>query len=51
MKYNLFKRLELWRQTAGQFEDYLKVIDSSIEIVEKEIEKKDSEFTIVYWVF
>ncbi len=51
IKYNLFKRLELWRQTAGQFKDYLQVIDSSIELVTKEIEKKDSEITIVYWVF
>ena len=51
VKYNLFKRLELWRQTAEQFKDYLKIVDSSIEIITKEIEKKDAEITIVYWVF
>jgi len=51
VKYNLFKRLELWHQTAEQVEEYLKVVELSIEIVNKEIQTKEDEFTIVYWVF
>ena len=51
VKYNLFKRMELWEQTAEQIERYLKVVESSIEIVSEEIKIKDAEITIVYWVF
>ncbi|MDG2371745.1 MAG: hypothetical protein P8L83_03940 [Flavobacteriaceae bacterium] len=51
VKYNLFKRIELWQQTAEQIEEYLKVVESSIQLVTKEIQKKDDEITIVYWVF
>tara|TARA_B110000495_G_C22965224_1_gene566032 strand:+ start:149 stop:1054 length:906 start_codon:yes stop_codon:yes gene_type:complete len=51
VKYNLFKRMELWEQTAEQIERYLKVVESSIELVSKEIKIKDAEITIVYWVF
>jgi len=51
VKYNLFKRMELWEQTAEQIERYLKVVDSSIELVSEEIKIKDAEITIVYWVF
>ena len=51
VKYNLFKRMELWEQTAEQIERYLKVVESSIELVSEEIKIKDAEITIVYWVF
>ena len=51
VKYNLFKRMELWEQTAEQIERYLKVVESSIQLVKKEIQTKEDEITIVYWVF
>lgn len=43
--------MELWEQTAEQIERYLKVVESSIELVSEEIKIKDAEITIVYWVF
>tara|TARA_B100000686_G_C16798584_1_gene984241 strand:- start:2798 stop:3727 length:930 start_codon:yes stop_codon:yes gene_type:complete len=51
VKYNLFKRIELWQQILEQMKSYMNVVDSSINIVQKEIDIKDSEITIVYWVF
>ena len=51
VKYNIFKRIELWDQTIGQIKEYLDLVNKSIDILQKEIEQKESEFTIIYWVF
>ena len=51
VKYNIFKRIELWDQTIDQIKEYLEIVDKSIAILEKEIKTKDEEITIVYWVF
>ena len=51
VKYNLFKRIELWEQIVGQLNVYLKTIETSVKRINEEIEEKDGEFTIVYWVF
>ena len=51
MKYNIFKRIELWDQTIEQIKEYLNLVAKSIATLENEIKTKDEEFTIIYWVF
>jgi hypothetical protein len=51
VKYGLFKRIELWQQIVEQLKGYINTIDASINRINEEIEIKDGEFTIVYWVF
>ena len=51
MKYNIFKRIELWDQTIEQIGEYLKLVDKSISTLQDEIKTKDEEIEIIYWVF
>ena len=51
VKYNIFKRIELWDQTIEQIGEYLKLVDKSISTLQDEIKTKDEEIEIIYWVF
>ena len=51
VKYNIFKRIELWDQTIEQIKEYLNLVDTSIATLQKEIKTKDEEIEIIYWVF
>jgi len=51
IKYNLYKRIELWRQIRSQLEEYDSNIQNNIKFLNKEIEEIESEITIVWWWF
>tara|TARA_B100000767_G_scaffold113854_1_gene108643 strand:- start:11791 stop:12702 length:912 start_codon:yes stop_codon:yes gene_type:complete len=51
IKYNLFKRIELWLQIREQLDDYDANIQENIKVLNKVIEEKDSEITIIWWWF
>ena len=51
IKYNLFKRLELWEQIKEQLEEYTQVLDNSTALLDSVIQVKDDEIEIIWWVF
>ena len=51
IKYNLFKRIQLWIQIREQLGDYDANIQENIKVLNKVIEEKESEITIVWWWF
>ena len=51
IKYNLFKRIELWLQIRDQLGDYDTNIQENIKVLNKVIEEIESEITIVWWWF
>ena len=51
MKYNLFKRLDLWKnEISYQLEGYVSVLDESIQMLDSVIKDKDEEIEIIWWV-
>jgi hypothetical protein len=51
IKYNLFKRIQLWIQIREQLGDYDVNIQENIKVLNKVIAEKESEITIVWWWF
>ena len=51
LKYNLFKRLNLWTQVSEQLVDYDVTLTKSIKKLDSVIKLKDDEFTIIWWWF
>ena len=51
IKYNLFKRIQLWIQIREQLGDYDVNIQENIKVLNKVIEEIESEITIVWWWF
>ena len=51
LKYNLFKRLNLWTQVSEQLVDYDVTLTKSIRKLDSVIKVKDDEFTIIWWWF
>ena len=51
IKYNLFKRIQLWIQIREQLGDYDTNIQENIKVLNNVIEEKESEITIVWWWF
>jgi len=51
LKYNLFKRLNLWTQVSEQLVDYEVTLTKSIKKLDSVIKLKDDEFTIIWWWF
>ena len=51
IKYNLFKRIQLWIQIREQLGDYDANIQENIKVLNKVIEEIESEITIVWWWF
>ena len=51
MKYNLFKRLDLWNnEITYQLEQYVNVLDESLQMLDSVIKDKDEEIEIIWWV-
>lgn len=51
VKYNLFKRLDLWNnEITFQLEQYVNVLDESIKLLDSVITEKDEEIEIIWWV-
>ena len=51
LKYNLFKRLNLWTQVSEQLVDYDITLTKSIRKLDSVIKLKDDEITIIWWWF
>ena len=51
LKYNLFKRLNLWTQVSEQLVEYDITLTKSIKKLDSVIKVKDDEFTIIWWWF
>ena len=51
LKYNLFKRLNLWTQVSEQLVDYDVTLTKSIRKLDSVIKVKDDEITIIWWWF
>ena len=51
VKYNLFKRIELWIQIREQLGAYDVNIQKNIQILNDVIKEKESEFVVVWWWF
>jgi len=51
LKYNLFKRLNLWTQVSEQLVDYDVTLTKSIRKLDSVIKVKDDEITIICWWF
>ena len=51
LKYNLFKRLNLWTQVSEQLVEYDVTLTKSIRKLDSVIKVKDDEITIIWWWF
>tara|TARA_B110000495_G_C23020845_1_gene605614 strand:- start:1121 stop:2032 length:912 start_codon:yes stop_codon:yes gene_type:complete len=51
IKYNLFKRIQLWIQIREQLGDYDVNIQENIKVLNKVIEEKETEIVVVWWWF
>ena len=51
IKYNLFKRIELWRQIREQLEDYDANLQENIKVLNQVIAEKETEIVVVWWWF
>ena len=49
MKYNLFKRLELWLQINEQLNTYNDLLTKNIEVIDSVINEKEDEWTLIWW--
>ena len=51
IKYNLFKRIELWRQIREQLDYYDANIQENVKVLNKVIAEKESEIVVIWWWF
>ena len=49
VKYNLYKRLELWTQINEQLNTYNDLLTKNIRVLDSVINKKEDEWTIIWW--
>ena len=49
VKYNLFKRIDLWVQINEQLTNYDQTLTKNIHVLDSVIKLKDDEWTIVWW--
>ena len=49
VKYNLFKRLELWNQINEQLLSYDETLTKNIKILDSVLLEKESQWTLIWW--
>ena len=49
IKYNLFKRLELWLQINEQLNTYNDLLTKNIDVLDSVINEKEDEWTLIWW--
>ncbi len=49
MKYNLFKRLELWLQINDQLTTYDELLTKNIAVLDSVIREEESQWTLIWW--
>ncbi len=49
VKYNLFKRLELWLQINDQLTTYDQLLSKNIAVLDSVIQEKEDEWTLIWW--
>ena len=49
VKYNLFKRLELWIQINEQLTTYDELLTKNIAVLDSVIQEKEDEWTLIWW--
>ncbi|MCH1417618.1 MAG: hypothetical protein L7U68_03590 [Flavobacteriaceae bacterium] len=49
VKYNLFKRLELWLQINEQLTTYDDLLSKNIEVLDSVIQEKEDQWTLIWW--
>ena len=49
IKYNLFKRIELWYQINDQLNNYIKTLENNIGFLNEEIQKQEDQWTLIWW--
>ena len=49
VKYNLFKRLELWMQINEQLTTYDELLSKNIAVLDSVIQEKEDEWTLIWW--
>ena len=49
IKYNLFKRIELWYQINEQLLAYNETLDENIRVLNKVIAEKEDQWTVIWW--
>lgn len=49
VKYNLFKRLELWLQINDQLTTYDELLSKNIAVLDSVIRKEESQWTLIWW--
>lgn len=49
IKYNLFKRLELWLQINEQLVTYDELLSKNIEVLDSVIQEKEDQWTLIWW--
>ena len=49
IKYNLFKRIELWYQINEQLLAYNETLDKNISVLNKVIAEKEDQWTVIWW--
>ena len=49
IKYNLFKRLELWLQINEQLTTYDDLLSNNIAILDSVIREKEDQWTLIWW--
>ena len=49
IKYNLYKRIELWIQINDQLLAYNETLDENIRVLNKVIAEKEDQWTVIWW--
>ena len=49
VKYNLFKRLELWLQINDQLTTYDELLTKNIAVLDSVIREEESQWTLIWW--
>ena len=49
VKYNLFKRLELWLQINEQLTTYNELLEKNIAVLDSVIQEKEDQWTLIWW--
>ena len=49
IKYNLFKRIELWIQINEQLNEYNNTLAKNISVLDSVIAMKEDEWTVIWW--
>ena len=49
IKYNLYKRIELWLQINDQLLAYNETLDENIRVLNKVIAEKEDQWTVIWW--